>query len=115
MIIRAEQIQILAAATYDRFCRIMADRVRTIWSEPFKGQSDEELRQCVAGWITRGKNYGLRSEHALVCYIDSTCAMGNGFEERENCRWAREILTDARMSPELKAIRLWARVRQEAK
>ena len=106
-------METLAATTYDRFCRRMVARVRGIWGESFNEQSDDDLRQRVDRWITRARDYGLDSERAVVRYIDSTCAMGDDFEDRKVCSWAREILTDAGMSPELKAVRLWARVKQK--
>ena len=107
-------METLAATTRDRFCCRMVARVRGIWGESLNEQSDEDVRQRVERWITRARNYGLDSERAVVRYIDSTCAMGDDFEDRKECSWARQILTDTGMSPELKAVRLWARVKQEA-
>jgi hypothetical protein len=92
----------------ERFSARAISHLRTHLSGPTSGYSDDELRRRVNDTIARSSKYGLRSEQEVMCFLDATFLLGEGFDTDPAHAWAGRLLGSDAISPSGKAsVLLW--------
>ena len=49
--------------------------------------------------VNRAKKYGLTNEYEIVCFVDATLLLGEGFDTDPVNSWARRLLEDSGSTP----------------
>lgn len=108
--IRSEQIEALHADQVRRFEDAAIGHLRLHLATQTRGQTDDQLRRRVRECIPRAERYGLTSEQEIVCFLDATFLLSEGFDSDPETSWARELLEDEELEPSEKAETLleWA-------
>jgi hypothetical protein len=101
------------------------DRLAVTAGEDFFARADKHIQRCFPGtWSTqdrgtrirlaveRGQAYGLRSEWAVMRYVDLTAAIGTGFERMPEYATIAEVLVDPALNERSKISRVYAMVNE---
>jgi hypothetical protein len=106
--IRAEQNSEFADQARQSFVERALRHAREELPGPVSCLSDDELRQSVRRATGRAGVYGLTTERQIICFLDASLLLGEGFEEQRQHEALRRLLLLDGIPPDRKAATLLA-------
>jgi hypothetical protein len=76
----------------------MLEHLKKYFPAKIKQVGDEAARQQIRDGVKRAQNYYLRSEREAAKFIDLTFAIHPTFDEQPEMKWAKDILSDLKIS-----------------
>lgn len=72
-------------------------------AEQTAGLGDDEVTRRVREAIARAERYGLATQRQIVCFVDASFLLGEGFDTDPGHGWAREVLHSPHLAASDKA------------
>jgi len=107
--LRPEQLQKFSDAAVKRFEDGMVVHLKKFFPEECAALGEVKLRQLIQHGIVRARLYGVTGRRDVCNYIDIMLVFGANFDIDPNLPWARQLLTNARVTdPSARMRRLYA-------
>lgn len=100
LIVRQEQIEVLAASKRSRFKAKMIAHFQKADPSWSAGMGVDSLERFVEHGIRQSKRYGLGSEKAVARYLQVMKQLGQDFDQSPEYPWAQSLLTSKIPVPE---------------
>jgi hypothetical protein len=104
MIVRREQIEVLAAHCRDNFEKTAIQRVTSTWVEIAGRLGPQQVADIVHYGIARARGYGITGERSTTQFIDVLFQLSPAFDTTLN--WASKILNDETLQAKEKMTRI---------
>jgi len=102
--IRPEQMAVFRQVMAERFKERTLTRLRDDFPKHTAEYSDEGLSEIIYLGVERAKQYGIRIEPDISCFIEHMLLCGTEFDTQ--LKWAQDILNDDTIAGSEKAYRL---------
>lgn len=110
LIIRQEQIDLLAMGTDEEFVEFLVEHVKDENYELEEKYDDETLREMVRNGLKRAKRHGFKTAEDLTAFVSIMFAIAPNFDEQPQIK---AVLNDENFPPEARIERLWSPVTTE--
>jgi hypothetical protein len=99
LVIRHEQILVLADAMRNRFESEACEHVRRYFPGRCLALGEQALKETVGDGLRRARAYGFQSQFDLLRFLNLLFEFGLDFDRTEEHQWARPFLEAAHRSP----------------
>ncbi len=113
MIIRDKQFEAFAAAQALRFEDRAIAHLKAFWRDKCARLGEQSVRASIRLAVDRAHSYGLTSEQDIVRYLNYMYALGRRFDDDARYPWAKEVLSNPGIPPEIKMEWLSIRAKDE--
>ena len=94
MIIRPDQMRVLAEEAMRRFENRALKHLRTHFPDQFEALGESSVREAIRYGLDRAGSYGFEYEDEVGWYIDLMFLFGREFDRDPKIPWAADILGD---------------------
>lgn len=105
--IRRPQLKALGKPGRELLAERAVASLRAHWPQRCFEMGADGTAALVAAAIDTAEARGFRTDQQLLRFINLAMALGAGFPQNRDMPWAREILRDARLTPDGKLDRLF--------
>jgi hypothetical protein len=96
--ISQEQADVFRQEAEADFNRRVLKHVRRDLADPAAGLSDEDILRRARECAPLAGKHGLVTEKQLMCFVDTSILLGQGFDRDPNQKWVQTLLASTKLS-----------------
>lgn len=93
-VIKKEQYEIFSHKALDDYIKRVINHLEQAYPEKVWDKSEDELKIIIQDIIKKAISYSIITEKDVARFIDFTFEFGEGFEDKEENTWIKDILSD---------------------